>query len=79
MKFLDFIGSTYFIIEVSLLVLFYLYFAMKDRLMSVLFIVTMLGERLLGEGLKPLLNRSRPNGPHLVEVSMVTAFQASML
>lgn len=68
MKFFDFIGSTYFIIVVSLLVLFYLYFVMKDRLISVLFIVTMLGERLLGEGLKPLLNRSRPNGRHLVEV-----------
>ncbi|MCT9852374.1 phosphatase PAP2 family protein [Priestia megaterium] len=68
MKFLDFIGSTYFIIGVSLLLLFYLYFMMKDRLMSVLFIVTMLGERLLGEGLKPLLRRSRPNGQHLIEV-----------
>ncbi|MBE2977340.1 phosphatase PAP2 family protein [Priestia megaterium] len=68
MKFLDFIGSTYFIIGVSLLVLFYLYFMMKDCLMSVLFIVTMPGERLFGEELKPLLNRSRPNGRHLVEV-----------
>ncbi|MFP3728914.1 phosphatase PAP2 family protein, partial [Priestia filamentosa] len=67
MKGLDFIGSSYFVIGISLVILFYLYFVIKGRFASILFIITMLGERLLGEGLKYLLSRSRPDGPHLVE------------
>jgi undecaprenyl-diphosphatase len=68
MKCLDFIGSSYFVIGISLVILFYLYFIIKRRFASILFIITMLGERLLGEGLKYLLIRSRPDGPHLVEI-----------
>ena len=68
MKFFDFIGSTYFVIGICLAILFYLYFVTKRRLASVLFVVAMIGERLLSEGLKYLFSRSRPDGSHLVEV-----------
>ncbi|RBN36579.1 phosphatase PAP2 family protein, partial [Priestia megaterium] len=68
MKFLDFIGSTYFVIGICLAILFYLYFVTKRRFASFLFIVVMIGERLLSEGLKYLFSRSRPDGSHLVEV-----------
>ena len=68
MKFFDFIGSTYCVIGICLAILFYLYFVTKRRLASVLFVVAMIGERLLSEGLKYLFSRSRPDGSHLVEV-----------
>ncbi|MED4071054.1 hypothetical protein [Priestia endophytica] len=47
---------------------FSFYFIIKHHFASILFIITMLGERLLGEELKYLLSRSRPDGPHLVEI-----------
>ena len=68
MKFFDFIGSHYFVIGICLAILFYLYFVTKRRFASVLFVVTMIGERLLSEGLKYLFSLSRPDGSHLVEV-----------
>lgn len=69
MKFLSFIGSAPVIIVLSILILFFLYKALKHRYELVLFVGVMVGSPLLNLLLKELFKRARPDFHRLVEIS----------
>ncbi|MEH7384613.1 phosphatase PAP2 family protein [Bacillus sp. JJ1521] len=69
MKFLSFIGSAPVIIVLSILILFFLYKALKHRYELILFVGVMVGSPLLNILLKELFKRVRPDFHRLVEIS----------
>ncbi|MGG3448598.1 phosphatase PAP2 family protein [Domibacillus aminovorans] len=68
MKFFTFIGSTYSIVVLSLLVLFFLYNVFKHRSELILFIAVVLGSNILFKSLKWFFHRARPDFHRLIEV-----------
>ncbi|OAH59541.1 MULTISPECIES: phosphatase PAP2 family protein [Bacillaceae] len=68
MKFFTLIGSTYSIVVLSLLVLFFLYSVFKHRSELILFIAVVLGSNILFKSLKWFFHRARPDFHRLIEV-----------
>ncbi|MCM3673706.1 phosphatase PAP2 family protein [Peribacillus simplex] len=68
MKFFTYIGSTGFLIILSLVILFFLYRVLKHRLELVLFTAVMVGSPLLNLMVKLFFQRARPDLHRLIEI-----------
>lgn len=69
MKLLTFIGSTPFVIVLSLCLIFFLYKVLHHRLELILFIGALGGTAVLNEILKHLFRRTRPHLHRLIEAT----------
>lgn len=69
MKLFTFIGSTKFVIILSLLLVFFLYKVLQHRLEVVLFIVVLMGSGIINQLLKQFFHRVRPDFHRLIEIS----------
>ncbi|WML31596.1 phosphatase PAP2 family protein [Neobacillus sp. OS1-32] len=69
MKLFTFIGSTEFVIILSLLLVFFLYKVLQHRLEVVLFIVVLMGSGIINQLLKQFFHRVRPDFHRLIEIS----------
>ncbi len=69
MKFFTNIGSTVFIVPLSILILLFLYKVLKHRSELILFVAVMVGSNILFLLLKLYFHRARPDLHRLIEVS----------
>lgn len=69
MKFFTLIGSSLFVIIISLLIMIYLYMVLHHRLELILFIAAIAGSGILNEILKHLFHRNRPHLHRLIDVT----------
>ncbi|GHH96813.1 phosphatase PAP2 family protein [Neobacillus kokaensis] len=68
MKFFTFIGSTKFVIILSVLLIFFLYKVLKHRLELILFIAAVMGTAIINQLLKQFFHRVRPDFHRLIEI-----------
>lgn len=68
MKFFTYIGSTWSLIILSLMILFFLYKVLKHRLELILFSAVMVGSPLLNLMVKLFFQRARPDLHRLIEI-----------
>lgn len=68
MKIFTFIGSTKFVIILSMFLIFFLYKVLKHRLELVLFITAIAGTAILNQLLKQWFHRIRPDFHRLIEI-----------
>jgi undecaprenyl-diphosphatase len=69
MKFFTFIGSSSFVIILSLLLMFFLYKVLHHRLELILLIAAIAGSAVLNEILKLIFHRNRPHLHRLIDVT----------
>lgn len=69
MKFLTFIGSTPFVIVLSLCLIFFLYKVLNHRIELILFIGALAGTAILNDILKHIFRRTRPCLHRLIEAT----------
>ncbi|MCM3566926.1 phosphatase PAP2 family protein [Neobacillus mesonae] len=68
MKFFTFIGSTKFVIILSIIIILFLYLALKHRLEVILFTIVVIGTGIINQLLKQFFHRIRPDFHRLIEI-----------
>lgn len=68
MKFFTFIGSTKFVIILSVFLIFFLYMVLKHRLELILFVAAVMGTAIINQLLKQFFHRARPDFHRLIEI-----------